>query len=235
MPRWVARHHATVSHPVEDSIMDGPLFADLAGILVECLEVADHVEALFPEERAIVARAVPKRQREFASGRMAAHRLFDRLGLPRRPVLADAHRAPIWPADGVVSISHTGRWAAAAYAPKSRATGLGIDIETRGRVTARLMKMVLTQTEIERCDHGRDVELATLLFSAKESIYKAVQPLLQGFIGFHEVEIEPQHDAFCARYCGRRDLARLIDAGEGRWGGTAELAASLFAVTAPRR
>lgn len=212
-----------------------PLLPEVEGVAVECLEVDDRLAVLFDEERQLVAHAQPKRQREFSSGRAAAHRLFERLGLPRRPILADAFRAPIWPAEGVVSISHTERWAIAAAASSARAAGIGVDIERRGRLTGRLMQRVLTETEIERCDDGRDVELATLLFSAKESIYKAVQPLARGSIGFREVEVEVRGCEFGARYCGGRDLRRLIDSGEGRVGGSATLAATLFLVVPQRR
>lgn len=42
---------------------------------------------LYPEERAVVARAVDKRRREFASVRQCARHAMEKLGLEPRPVL----------------------------------------------------------------------------------------------------------------------------------------------------
>ena len=42
---------------------------------------------LFPEEAAVVAKAVPKRQREFAGVRACARRALARLGVPPVPLL----------------------------------------------------------------------------------------------------------------------------------------------------
>jgi 4'-phosphopantetheinyl transferase EntD len=60
---------------------------------------------------------------------------------------------------------------------------------------------VLTPAERDRLsaaaeDARRD--LATLMFSAKESLYKALNPLLKRYIGFQEVEVTLDDAAFSA-------------------------------------
>lgn len=210
--------------------MNQSLFCSLTSIAVECIEVADHLAVLLDEERALAARAVPKRQREFSSGRLAAHHLFDRAGEPRRPILTDDKRAPIWPTGWVGSISHTASHAAAALARRGLIRALGIDIEKRGRLTQKLLRMILTPTEIEECAGGADLDKALLIFSAKEAIYKAVQPIVGGYIGFQDVAISVGNSRFSPRQVGKRDLGGLIESGEGHFETTAELVASLFFV-----
>ena len=53
--------------------------------------------ALFPEEEAVVARAVGKRRREFSSGRACARAALARLGVPPAPLLPGLRGAPRWP------------------------------------------------------------------------------------------------------------------------------------------
>ncbi|GDY78421.1 hypothetical protein SAV31267_079060 [Streptomyces avermitilis] len=43
--------------------------------------------ALYPEEQAVIARAVEKRRREFTAVRVCARRAMEKLGVPPQPVL----------------------------------------------------------------------------------------------------------------------------------------------------
>jgi 4'-phosphopantetheinyl transferase EntD len=162
---------------------------------------------------------------------MAAHRLYARAGVPRQAILRDG-RAPRWAEGWVGSISHTDALAIAALARRDRVRGIGVDVERRGRLTARLLPMILTTAEIERCERGRDLESALLTFSAKEAIYKAVQHEVGGHIGFQDVEVDVADGTFRARCVGDRDLGDAIDAGEGFVELRQELVATLFRVPA---
>src|ERR1700761_3617241 len=74
---------------------------------------------LFPDEEALLGRAVEKRRREFAAGRGCARRALAALGLPPAPLLPGEGGAPRWP-DGVVgSITHCAGYAAAAVAARN--------------------------------------------------------------------------------------------------------------------
>jgi enterobactin synthetase component D len=128
--------------------------------------------------------AVPARQREFAAGRACAALALRRLGAPEGlpPVgVADGGR-PLWP-DGIVgSISHAGGWAWAAVARADCAATLGIDLEPvlpdeRAR---RLWPEIATPGEVSALRSAPGLTLpraVTLVFSAKESLFKALHPL----------------------------------------------------------
>ena len=58
---------------------------------------------LFPEEEALLTRAVAKRRREFTAVRSCARRAMEKLGVPAAPVVPGERGAPVWP-DGVVNM-----------------------------------------------------------------------------------------------------------------------------------
>ncbi|MGW1273642.1 4'-phosphopantetheinyl transferase, partial [Streptomyces sp. NPDC002491] len=52
---------------------------------------------LYPEEQALLTRAVDKRRREFTVVRGCARRAMEKLGVPAQPVLRGERGAPCWP------------------------------------------------------------------------------------------------------------------------------------------
>lgn len=143
-------------------------------------------------ERDAVAAAVPARRQEFLQGRACAHAALWALGLDGGPIGVGDRRQPLWP-DGVVgAISHGGGLAAAAVARASDAWGLGLDLELREPPLDReLVELLLTPTERARlrAAGGAGRELAKLLFSAKESVYKCVSPRTGWALEHQDVEI----------------------------------------------
>ncbi len=118
-----------------------------------------------------------------------AHGSFDELrtgsfgGIGR----ADDGR-PLWP-DGVVgTITHTAELGVAAVAQSSNCAGLGLDIEDVSRkTTTDISRRVCTATEKEWV--GDDLRRLRTLFSAKESIFKALFPRQRIFLGFQDAEL----------------------------------------------
>src|SRR5215831_15185692 len=82
---------------------------------------------LFPEEEASIARAVPRRQLEFALGRWCARTALARLGKSNCPLPMEANRSPRWPEGFVGSITHCDGLVAAVVAPADRIEGIGLD------------------------------------------------------------------------------------------------------------
>lgn len=137
----------------------------------------DEEAALYPEEEVAIRRAVAKRRREFRGGRACARRALESLGLPPGPLPMGPRRAPVWPEGVVGSITHTRGFCAAAVARRSEIAGLGVDAEQRGAVTPKLGGRVCTEPErawMERTPPPPGGDWETLLFSAKESLYKAI-------------------------------------------------------------
>src|ERR1700724_4150321 len=134
-----------------------------------------------------------KRQREFLAGRWCAEEALQRLGAGSTHVAMAEDRAPIWP-DGVVgSITHTGNFAAAAVAWAADIAGLGIDSEqiidpTAAHDIADIC--MVDEAGLFKAVHGRSFcEFCTLVFSAKESVFKCLFPLTRKFLEFSDVRI----------------------------------------------
>jgi len=162
-------------------------------VLCAVAPVGDHLAALDAAERAVVARAVAKRQREFATGRSLAHRLLEQLGAVGAPLLPGPDRAPLWPAGVVGSIAHTNTLCVVAAAPAARVTGLGLDIEADTPLDEELWATVLRSDERRTLDGLPDGERgrrAKLVFCAKEATYKAVSHELGRVLEFDEVSID---------------------------------------------
>jgi 4'-phosphopantetheinyl transferase EntD len=160
---------------------------------------------LHPEEEELVAKAVEKRRRELAWGRSCAREALGKLGVAGVGAIGRGERgAPLWP-DGVVgSITHCAGYCAAAVA---RATGtvggLGIDAEAAGLLSRRVWELISTPADREALAQavgGRPGTYEVVLFSAKESIYKAWYPATGEWLGFQDadVTIDPATGTFQA-------------------------------------
>ncbi|MFI0227493.1 4'-phosphopantetheinyl transferase [Streptomyces lydicus] len=185
---------------------------------------------LYPEEQAVVARAVDKRRREFAAVRACARRAMEKLGVPPQPVLPGEHGAPRWPESLLGSMTHCDGYRAAALVRATDLASLGIDAEPHLPLPDGVLQPVALPAEQERlallAARLPAVHWDRLLFSAKESVYKAWFPLTGKRLGFEEADIEihadpgmPPHGRFRAELLvpgplvGPRRLAHF----EGRW------------------
>jgi 4'-phosphopantetheinyl transferase EntD len=139
--------------------------------------------------------AVALRRAEFAAGRAAAAMAMAGLGLPVQAVPMGPDRAPVWPGGLVGSITHTRKAALAAVA---RSGALGIDAEQVGAVTPDLWDTVLHPSE--RGVVAQDAALATVIFCAKEAVYKAQYPVTGELFGFDRLEITLMETTFAARF-----------------------------------
>jgi 4'-phosphopantetheinyl transferase EntD len=137
-----------------------------------------------------VRRSVPKRQAEFLAGRLCARAVLRRFGHAEHVVGVGARREPLWP-DGVLgSITHGGGYAAAVLCRPDAHAGIGIDIEAVVDVQTRasLLALVVTQAELALLRQAAgtlsDDHLLTLVFSAKESFFKAAYRQVGQYFGF---------------------------------------------------
>ncbi|MFE5630575.1 4'-phosphopantetheinyl transferase [Streptomyces sp. NPDC056470] len=181
---------------------------------------------LFPSERRVIATAGSARRREFTTVRACARTALGGLGVPAAPILPDAEGAPRWPAGVVGSMTHCAGYRAAAVALACDVVAVGIDAEPDAPIPTRGARALVTVDE-ERAHiadlGGRrpDVSWDRLLFSAKESVYKAWYPLTRRRLEFDQVVItvSPDDGTFSARLLvpGPRIGARRIRGFAGRW------------------
>lgn len=155
---------------------------------------------LFPEEAASIANAVLSRRQQYSAGRCLARSAWQQLGQAPVALLSDPQRVPIWP-DGIVgTITHTDVWCAAAVARRSDVAGLGADVEKASPLETALWDRICRPEEREflRAQPAPlGALLAKALFSAKESIYKALYPSVRVFLDFQAmlIALEPTSNA----------------------------------------
>ncbi len=146
------------------------------------------------EPPASIQRSVAKRQAEFLAGRICARAALQRLdGQPCVPAIGE-DRAPVWPAHVSGSITHSNGHAAAIVARKTHWRGLGMDLENllEPERAERLCGEILTPPELLRmATLSRDDRalLVTLTFSVKESLFKALYPLVGQRFYFEHAEV----------------------------------------------
>ncbi|MFF2012627.1 4'-phosphopantetheinyl transferase [Streptomyces sp. NPDC058195] len=175
--------------------------------------------ALSPEEEALIATAVPKRRAEFITVRACAREALAALGQPPVPLLPDERGAPSWPPGVVGSMTHCRGYGAAAVAHARRITALGIDAEENAPLTEGVLAYIARPEEraaLARLPVTATAAWDRMLFSAKESVYKAWYPLTRRYLDFHEATVSFALDGtFTARLLvpAPPALARL----HGRW------------------
>ncbi len=162
-------------------------------VATELRSVGD-VCLLMPEEAEFLGRAVPKRAREFAAGRACARRALAELGIENFPLKVAANRCPVWPVGVVGSITHTAGLCVSVVGRQGRFLGLGVDSEIVGHVTQDLWPTICTTQEVgwlESLPAPERAAAVTLLFAAKEAVYKCQYPLAQEWLDFHDLVISP--------------------------------------------
>ncbi len=180
--------------------------------------VGDYRGHLLPGESETMGRMAEVRQLGFSSGRHCAHLAQGLLGLTPESVLRE-ERVPVWPAGSVGAITHSDAIAAAVASTTHQ--GVGIDVEATGRVEESMYRILFTgeeQAELTRLAQAVD-EPDTLMFSAKEAVYKAIYPTGRKYIGFREVEVHlnPDRRTFTMSYLGEHAPNRAMTRGIGYW------------------
>ncbi len=146
-----------------------------------------------------VARSVPKRQAEFLHGRLAVRGAFRALGVEPVDVPIGATREPVWPDGFLGSITHCEGLAAAAVAHTAGTRGIGIDVERvvtpdwrddlfAMAIGAREQSLIEAAANAPGARQPVDV-LATMVFSAKESLFKAAHACVGRFFDFDAARV----------------------------------------------
>ena len=197
---------------IEKLLPDAVVSAELFG---------DSVAVLFPEEEAAIANAADGRRREFTSVRVCARRSLARIGRAPVPLVPGPGGAPGWPPGLVGSMTHCLGYRAAALADAADVRAVGIDAEPHLPLPAGVEEAIALPSERRRIAelHAANPLVAwdRLLFSAKESLYKAWYPSGGRLLGFEEAEIELRPDSsFTARVLAEPSGAGP-DGFTGRW------------------
>ncbi|MBQ0758913.1 MAG: 4'-phosphopantetheinyl transferase EntD [Zhongshania sp.] len=173
-----------------------------SGVGIHCrFDETRYSELLFPayeiELPAVLAAASNTRKAEFLAGRVAAKYALTELGLMPDTIGIGKHRNPLWPHSVLGSISHH-RGNVFCLMMRRPVTGvlniaLGIDVESMMSLddAMRLGASVCSADERRlAAQHFSDQTLSlTLIFSAKEALFKALYPLIGSYFDFLDVRV----------------------------------------------
>ncbi|MBB4952388.1 enterobactin synthetase component D [Agrobacterium vitis] len=154
-------------------------------------DAADAVGVAVPPT---MSKAVPKRKAEYVAGRLCAMRAMQAQTGQAGVIIATGSKGePVWPEGWVGSITHTQGFAAAALADKRSFRSLGMDTEQI--MTTKVMENVTSRIcrPEETYVHGSPLSAevyTTLVFSAKESLFKCLHPLVSKMFWFEDARIE---------------------------------------------
>lgn len=137
-----------------------------------------------------------KRKNDYLAGRHCAALALARSGcadvaLLAASLVADSDGLPLWPSAYLGCITHSGGLALAAVAPRAKVRLLGIDAEVLIGAAAfdGIAALVASPAELDVLHGLTPAQRLTLLFSAKESLYKALYPSVRQFFDFDAVRV----------------------------------------------
>jgi enterobactin synthetase component D len=142
------------------------------------------------------------RRQSFRAGRWCARRALGRAGYGGGTIGRDKHGAPNVAAPFVLSISHDTDIAAAVAATKCHSLeGIGVDVERTARVSGDLWVRLGAPLELELIRDALTGYASpdAILFSSKESAYKALYPIVGRVLDFPDVHLEFFEDRFVGR------------------------------------
>lgn len=147
----------------------------------------------FPEE---IMKSIVKRQAEFLVGRYVAKQalLYAGYNSSESPIIhIGKNRCPIWPDGFIGSISHNDNKAVCVVGKQQELRYVGIDIEDyiSEKTASEIQSQVHTMAEKALViENGYPAEIATpLIFSAKESLFKALYPATKSYFGFDVAKV----------------------------------------------
>ena len=149
----------------------------------------------FPIPESLLA-AAPRRLASFLAGRGVASAALRQAGFRDwdQPIGRLTSGAPQWPVGWVGSIAHTDSLCVSAVAENDAVSYLGIDCELM--MSQKIASEVGTSIAPELAARGLDSaftdfpQAVTVAFAAKESLYKALFPVVGSFFGFEAAEVE---------------------------------------------
>jgi enterobactin synthetase component D len=186
--------------PLARWLTDGQLFPSFVHHYAVVLDLTDAapLAAQFPGIALPESsnRWVRKRQVEYAGGRYCAREALRAAGsrVAELPLGRGASGAPSWP-DGIVgAITHSNGFAGAAVAASSRARGVGLDVERAmtDELAAQILDKIASREELDAARSATQWstgEALTVIFSAKETVFKALYSEVQRYFDFRDAAL----------------------------------------------
>ncbi|SJL85126.1 4'-phosphopantetheinyl transferase family protein [Vibrio palustris] len=173
--------------------------------------------------------AVKKRQVEFIAGRQVANDALSTLGFSHDTVIPiGSGREPVWPTGIVGSISHNHNTAVCVTSQSDALSALGVDVETllQPSVIDAVLPLIATPNEIDLFNMSRWTKssMATVLFSAKESVFKALYPRVKQYLEFKDAVLTELNEvsgtatftlsSYVRQLCGKTECRSFFRLGD---------------------
>ena len=160
-------------------------------------DIAHYHENLFDLHRIHrpkqIKSSVKKRQAEFFAGRYSASQVLGVLSAGACDIHIGDNRCPKWPERFTGSISHSDGLACCTVVEKNQASAVGIDIQHRIKQTTIEQ---ISRSIIDECEKALLINIAipfndlfTAVFSAKESLFKALYPSVRRYFDFSAAKV----------------------------------------------
>ncbi|WP_169930027.1 4'-phosphopantetheinyl transferase family protein [Pseudidiomarina aestuarii] len=136
-----------------------------------------------------------KRKAEYLAARIVVKQALSALGLEvaQQQVSIAKDRSPVWPKDIIGSISHTQDFAVCCVTRAAEISLIGVDSELilSAPAARSLAAEIHNETELKlMTDAGFSEAVGTsIIFSAKESLYKALYPVVCCYFGFEQARV----------------------------------------------
>lgn len=139
----------------------------------------------------LLGRTVAKRRHEFYAGRWCASNALFALSGRHYSVGVAGNRAPIWPEGFCGSISHSRELALAVVARTECYRSLGVDLECIADVPsdAQWREQIVLPEELTLAQQYLAESALAVLFSAKETLFKTLNPLCGRFFDFLDARL----------------------------------------------
>lgn len=135
-----------------------------------------------------------------------------------------SNREPLWPEKLTGSISHTNNRAVALVAERDAHQFVGLDVENwlNADTAEQIGSIIHDKSEVDLLrEQGLSFERATsIIFSAKESLFKATFPYIGHYFGFECVRVvginireqwlELELDRSLSRYCANKHIFKCL-------------------------
>lgn len=159
-----------------------------------------------------------KRQETFLAGRLAVRHAQVQLNMFAKDIPKAEDGSPQWPNEYTGSISHTDNQAVAALLPQAQGgiQYIGIDLEplvNADKLDAACLIGLETELKILIAGGVEKPLLILLLFSLKESVYKALHPAVGAFFDFLDVELISKNGNDVFEFQVKRQLNEKIPSG----------------------
>lgn len=169
-----------------------PLAQSLASVTLD-LEGYDRelfTELGIPCPQAIYHSTV-KRQAEYLASRWLAREVFSRYGIQDFILSNAANRSPQWPDGYTGSLSHSGGQIFLLTDPQGRLCGNDVEQIMSSTVAAEITPLLVSPQEQQLLAAlpAAPCQVATLVFTLKESLYKALWPRVRCELDFLQAEV----------------------------------------------